>query len=205
MKLGLISDIHEHVENLRACLMQLQSEGVDRIVMVGDVYELGHRIRPTCELLATANAVGVWGNHDFGLCVNPTAEMCESFGEGVIGYMTSLHSRIVIDDCYFAHIEPWLNPDLLEDLWFFDGMPETAQRRQQIFSAQPQRVFFAGHYHRWLLISPDRTEAWDGSTPICLKDGQHFVVLDALVKGSFATYDTVTGWLIPYNVDALKM
>jgi hypothetical protein len=200
MKLGLISDIHEHVDNLRACLMHLQSEGVDQIVMLGDAYELGHRIQPTCELLAAANVVGVWGNHDFGLCVDPTEEMYVNHGKDVIGYMTSLQSRIVIDDCYFAHIEPWLNPDLLEDLWFFDGMPETAERRQQIFSAQPQRVFFAGHYHRWLLVSPDRTEPWDGSTPICLKEGQYFVVLDALIKGSFATYDPVTGWLIPHRL-----
>jgi hypothetical protein len=204
MKLGLISDIHEHVDNLRSCLMQLQSDGVDQIVMLGDIYELGHRIRPTCELLAAARIIGVWGNHDFGLCVDPTEEMYENHGEHVIGYMTSLKARMVIEDCFFAHVEPWLNSDLPEDLWFFEGIPETIERRQQIFSARPQRVFFAGRYHRWLLVSPDRTEAWDGSTPICLNEGQHFVVLDALLNGSFATYDTETGWLIPYNLNALK-
>lgn len=200
MQLGMITDVHEHVDNLRECLRQLQAEGVEQIVMLGDVYELGHRIRPTCELLAQANVAGVWGNHDFGLCVNPTAEMHQNHGDLVIDYMTSLKARMVIDDCYLAHIEPWLNSDLLEDLWFFEGIPETAERRQQIFSAQPQRVYFAGHYHRWLHVRPDRTEAWDGSTPICLKEGRHFVVLDALVKGSFATYDTVTGWLIPHKL-----
>ena len=202
MKLGLISDVHEHVDNLRECLHRLQGEGVDQIVMLGDVYELGHRIRPTCELLAQANVAGVWGNHDLGLCVNPTAEMHQNYGNVVIEYMTSLKARMVIEDCYFAHIEPWLNPDQLEDLWFFEGMPETAERREQIFAAQPQRVFFAGHYHRWLLVSPDRTEAWDGSAPICLKEGRHFVVLNTLIRGSFATYDTVTGWLIPRRVNS---
>lgn len=201
MKLGLITDIHEQVDNLRACLARLQSQAVDQVVMVGDVYELGHRIRPTCELLVAAKVIGVWGNHDFGLCVDPTEEMFENHGNEVISYMTSLKSRIVIDDCHFAHVEPWLNPDSLEDLWFFEGIPETAERRLQIFSAQPQRVFFAGHYHRWLHVSPERTEAWDGSTAICLKEGRHFVVLDALVKGSFATYDTVTGWLIPHKLE----
>lgn len=200
MKLGLIADIHEHVDNLCECLRLLKSEGVDQIAMLGDVYEMGHRIRPTCDLLASETVVGVWGNHDFGLCVNPTPEMHQNYGDVVIGYMTSLKARMVIDDCYFSHIEPWLNSDQLEDLWFFDGMPENAERRQQIFGAQPQRVFFAGHYHRWLLVSPDRTEAWDGSTPICLKEGRHFVVLDALVNGSFATYDTVSGWLIPHRL-----
>ena len=200
MKLGLIADIHEHVDNLCKCLRLLKSEGVDQIVMLGDVYEMGHRIRPTCELLATETVVGVWGNHDFGLCVNPTTEMHQDYGDVVIGYMTSLKARLVIDDCYFAHIEPWLDSYQLQDLWFFEGMPETAERRQQIFGAQPQRVFFAGHYHRWLLVSPERTQDWDGSIPICLKEGRHFVVLDALVKGSFATYDTVTGWLVPHRL-----
>lgn len=86
--------------------MHLQSEGVDQIVMLGDAYELGHRIQPTCELLAAANVVGVWGNHDFGLCVDPTEEMYENHRKDVIGYMTSLQSRIVIDTFYFAHISP---------------------------------------------------------------------------------------------------
>lgn len=204
MKLGLISDIHEHTDNLCECLRLLQSEGVEQIVMLGDVCELGHRIRPTCELLATANVTGVWGNHDYGLCVDPPISLRQDYGDIVVDYMTSLKARMVIDDCYFAHIEPWLNPDRLEDLWYFDGTPETVERRQLIFSAQPQRVCFAGHYHRWLWLSRERTEVWDGTAPVCLKDGQHFIVLDTLIRGSFATYDTVTGWLVPHRVSSAQ-
>jgi hypothetical protein len=200
MKLGLISDIHEHVDHLRESLRFLQADGVDQIVMLGDIYETGHRIRPACELLAAARTVGVWGNHDYGLCVDPTAEMSNKYGDQVIAYMTSLKARLVIDDCYFAHIEPWLNPESLDDLWFFEGIPETAERRQQILAAQPQRIHFAGHYHQWLLVSSDRTEAWDGSGPICLKDRRYFVVIDALTNGSFATYDNVSGWLTPHRI-----
>ena len=113
--------------------------------------------------------------------------------------MTSLKPRMVIEHCYFAHIEPWLNPESLEDLWYFDGMPGSAERRELLFSAQPQQIMFAGHYHRWMLVSPERKEDWDGKTPICLKEGRFFVVIGALVQGRFAIYDTDSGWLIPYN------
>lgn len=97
------------------------------------------------------------------------------------------------------HPGAWLDPSKLEDLWFFDGMPQSSERRQQIFSSKPQRIFFAGHYHRWMLVSPERTESWDGVEPICL-DGKYFVVLNALVHGAFATYDTTTKWLTPFQL-----
>lgn len=200
MKLGLIADIHEHVEELQKCLERLEVEHVDRIVMLGDVFELGHRIGETCELLANAKAGGVWGNHDFGLCVSDTDEFRQQYGNVVVDYMQSLTSELVIDDCYFAHIEPWLDPSKLEDLWFFEGIPQTPDRRQQIFSSKPQRIFFAGHYHRWMLVSPERTEPWNGTEPICLDHGKFFVVLNALVHGSFATYDTVTKLLTPFQI-----
>ena len=200
MKLGLIADIHEHFDQLQKCLQVLRAEGVDQIVMMGDVVELGQRMHQTCELLAAARTVGVWGNHDFGLCVDSSDQLRESYGDVVIDYMTSLKPRMVIEHCYFAHIEPWLNPELLDDLWYFDGMPETAERRELIFSAQPQRIMFAGHYHRWMLVSPEQTEDWDGRQPICLKDGRFFVVLGALVQGCFAVYDTDSGWLTPHRL-----
>jgi len=200
MKLGLIADIHEHIKELQKCIQRLEAEGVDRIVMLGDVFELGHRIASTCELLSNAKAGGVWGNHDFGLCVGDSEEFRQQYSDVVVDYMQSLTSELVIDDCYFAHIEPWLDPSKLEDLWFFDGMPQTDERRQQIFSSKPHRVFFAGHYHRWMLVSPEQTEPWDGTEPICLDDGPYFVVLNALVHGTFATYDTTTKWMTPFQL-----
>ena len=60
MRLGLIADIHEQVEFLRAALNRFHQEQVDRVVVLGDVFETGERIKETCWLLAEAQAVGVW-------------------------------------------------------------------------------------------------------------------------------------------------
>lgn len=59
MKLGLITDIHEHVVTLRWALEHLAEPRVGKIVMIGDVVELGRRLEGTCQLLAEAQAVGV--------------------------------------------------------------------------------------------------------------------------------------------------
>ncbi len=71
MKLGLLTDIHEHVGNLRSALQSFQQQHVDLIVVIGDVFELGKHLDEACHLLADAGAIGVWGNHDYGLCVRP--------------------------------------------------------------------------------------------------------------------------------------
>ena len=51
MRLGLIADIHERVEFLRAAFDRFRQEQVDRVVVLGDVFEAGERIEETCIFL----------------------------------------------------------------------------------------------------------------------------------------------------------
>jgi hypothetical protein len=200
MKLGLITDIHEHTDYLRAALDQLRSEGVDQIVVIGDVFRMGERLEETCRLLSEARAVGVWGNHDFGLSFEPGTDIQDKYGTAVIGFMTSLKPRLEIDGCYFAHIEPWLNAEDLCDLWYFDGLPDNPEKLVRIFEAVPNRLMFAGHYHTWLLATPDGIDAWTGENPVSLADGRFFIVVDALCEGSFATFDTESSQFVPFSL-----
>lgn len=200
MKLGLITDIHEHVDYLRAALDQLRSENVDQIVVIGDVFETGERIEETCRLLTEANAVGVWGNHDFGLSYEPDEDFGKRYSPAVTRFMTSLKPRLDIDGCHFTHVEPWLNPEDLCDLWYFDGLPDHPDKLKRIFEAVPNRLMFAGHFHTWLLASPERIEDWSGDKPITLSDGRFFVVVGALCEGQFATLDTESSELVPFAV-----
>ena len=199
MKLGLITDIHEQVELLRLALDRFANDQVDQVVFIGDVCETGKRLEETCRLLSDVKAIGVWGNHDFGLCVNPDDRARAKYPAAVIDYMTSLRPRLEVGNCHFAHVEPWLNPEDVADLWYFEGPPDEHQKLDRIFDAVPHRIMFAGHYHKWLLVTPQGIADWRGDSPVRLSgDDRYFVVVGALCEGWSATFDTNTSELIPY-------
>jgi hypothetical protein len=200
MKLGLITDIHEHVDNLRGALARLAAERVDQIVMIGDVVELGKRVTECAQMLTAANVVGVWGNHDYGLCVDPSPELQQKYSTDVFRYFGKLRPSLEIEGCYFSHVEPWLNPDSLFDLWYYDGPPDEHGKLWRIFNAVPHRLMFAGHFHKWLIATPDEILNWHGERPIKLEPGRFFCVIGALCDGHFATFDTSTSELVPLRV-----
>jgi hypothetical protein len=199
MKLGLLTDIHEHVESLRTALVRFRSEKVDQVVVIGDVFEMGQHIEETCRLLSESNAIGVWGNHDFGLSFDPEPDNRHKYPASVIDFMTSLRPRIEIEGCLFTHVEPWLNPEDLSDLWYFDGPPDEHSKLDRIFCAVPNRIMFSGHYHCWLLATPHGVSDWNGEASIRLIDGRYFVVVGALCQGHCAVFDTESSELHPFN------
>lgn len=199
MRLGLLTDIHEHVENLRAALTRFNDEQVDQIVVIGDLFETGVRIEETCRLLAEAGAIGVWGNHDFGLCFEPSQEICARYPAAAIAFMTSLKPRLEVEGCLFTHVEPWLNPESVSDLWYVDGPPSDSSKLARIFNAVPNRLMFAGHYHQWFLATPAEVTEWTGGHKIRLDQGRYFVVVGGLYEGHFAMLDTTTSELVPLH------
>ena len=200
MKLGLITDIHEQVELLRSALHRFDKERVDQVVVIGDVFEMGERIEETCRLLAEANGIGVWGNHDYGLCVDPDDEIREKYPASVIDYMTSLRPRLDVAGCHFTHVEPWLNTEDVADLWYFEGPPDEHGKLERIFNSVPNRVMFAGHFHKWSLATSDEITNWRGERPIRLLDhARYFVVVGALCEGRYAVFDTDTSVLMPFD------
>ena len=76
--------IHEHVDSLQWALDLFCTKGVEQVVVIGDVFEMGERIEQTCDMLSQAKAVGVWGNHDFGLCFQPDDEIRARYSATVL-------------------------------------------------------------------------------------------------------------------------
>jgi len=68
-----------------------------------------------------------------------------------------------------------------------------------IFNAKPHRLMFAGHYHNWLLVTPDGIADWEGECPIRLDGGRYFVVVGGLLEGRYAILDTETSQLVPFE------
>jgi predicted phosphodiesterase len=200
MNLGLISDIHEDTVGLSKALEHLRTRRVDQVVVLGDVCDLfhGHEgLEETCRLLSRANAIGVWGNHDYELCIEAGPALRAEYPAEVVDFLGSLRPRLEIDGCYFSHVEPWLNPEYFPELWYGGGPPDSPERLTRIFSAASHRIVFAGHYHNWLIARPDGVIEWNGTTEKSLRDGRYFVVVGALCDGHFGLFDTETAELIP--------
>jgi hypothetical protein len=185
---------------LRPALDQLRDEDVDQVVVLGDLFELGERIEETCCLLSDAGAVGVWGNHDFGLCGDPDERTQEKYPDSVLDYMASLRPRLEVDGCLFTHVEPWLDPDDISDLWYFDGPPDTSEKAAKSFEAVPHRFMFVGHLHRWLIATPDAILGWAGENPIRLHgDTRYLILVAAVCDGKSSIFDTDTLELFPFG------
>ena len=200
MKLGLLADIHEHTRQLRQAIAVLQEHGADRFVVLGDVFEMGKGIEETVDLLEHVGAVGVWGNHDIGLCFDPEDKVCDRYSAAVLGFMGGLQPRLEMGDCLFTHVEPWLDPHKVEDLWYFDGPPDTPEKLARSFAAVPHRVLFVGHFHRWLLGTPDGLLLWRGENPVALDSrNRYLVVVHAVWDGKCALFDAKTGELTPFG------
>jgi calcineurin-like phosphoesterase family protein len=198
MKLGILADIHEHVRELRRAIDVLTGLGAERFVVLGDVFETGKRMEETVALLEEVNAVGVWGNHDIGLCFDPDERTCRRYSAEVLGFMGRLQPRLELGDCLFTHVEPWLDPHKAEDLWYFDGPPDSPEKLARSFAAVPHRLLFIGHMHRWLLGTADGLLSWRGEVPVRL-DGavRCLVVVHAVSDGRCALLDTETNLLTP--------
>jgi predicted phosphodiesterase len=202
MRIGILADIHEYVDELRRALVALKEHGAERFVVLGDVCGMDTHLEETVTILDEAGAIGVWGNHDFGLCRdNPTDEDRLRYSDRLLHFMGRLQPRLELEGCLFTHVEPWLDPEKIEDLWYFDGPPETPEQVARIFAAVSNRVMFVGHYHRWLLVTPEGLQPWEGEGPILLRaEERYLVAIHAVCAGKCAVFDTRTSELVPLDV-----
>jgi predicted phosphodiesterase len=194
MRIGLVSDIHDAVKNLSQALAVLRGERVDTIVSLGDATDLfgaWNAADEVVDLLRQAGVVGVWGNHDYGLCREVRDEYRERFHPATLEYMATVRPRLELGGCHFSHVEPWLNPEEPAELWTFDAVPDEPERLRRSFAAISHRAAFIGHFHRWLAATEGGKLDWDGSTPLTLEAGRRYlVVIGPLFRGAFAILDT---------------
>lgn len=201
MLIGLLSDIHEDIERLSLALDALRAARCDRLIMLGDVYHTGDRVAEACRVLAAADIPGVWGNHDFGLCAEVEEDLAAKIDPGVLAYMATLQPRIIIGDCLFQHVEPWLDPTQVENLWQHFGPPESVTRIELALRESPRRVSFMGHLHEWLVANDEGPVLIGRPRPIVLApDRRWLVAIGAVCDGWAATYETDTSLLTPVAI-----
>ncbi|MGD8106027.1 metallophosphoesterase family protein [Pantoea sp. FN0302] len=75
MKLAVISDIHGNLPALDAVLADIQSQGVDKIVNLGDIVSGGLFPAETADRLIPLNIPTIRGNHERQLLEQDVSDM----------------------------------------------------------------------------------------------------------------------------------
>ena len=206
MRIGIVADVHETVEALQRALTEFRSRQVDLVVSLGDTCDTFSpvgRARDVVALLRGAKAIGVWGNHDVGLCFDVSERLRRTAGPEVLGYMACMQPHLVVAGCRFSHVEPWLDARRVEDLWYFNGPPDTPEKVARSFRVVPEQYLFVGHFHRWLVMTPSGRVEWNGEAPLKLGDrSRYLVVVAPVVSGWCAIFDTTESCLIPVRCAA---
>jgi hypothetical protein len=204
MRIGIVTDIHDEVNHLTAALARLRAERVDAIVSLGDSTDFhgaDNRAWEVAKMLRDAGAVGVWGNHDFGLCRDVPLEELENPDLEALAYFATWQPRLVLAGCHFSHVEPWLNGNDASDLWYFEDPPDTPEKLARSFAAVSEEAMFLGHFHRWFAGTPTGVLPWVGESPLTFDaDTRYLVMVGALFNGRFAVYDTDRRTLVPHSV-----
>jgi hypothetical protein len=200
MRLGILADIHEDCRHLALALERLRQEAVEQIVVLGDVADAGRELEATVALLVQAKAVGVWSNHELGLC-HEVSDLCQAqYGGPVLDFMQTLQPRLELHGCLFMHGLPFLDPTDPAG-YYLEGWPDEPANLARSFQASAHRVKFLGHFHRWLLATAQGCLTWVGQTPVHL-DAQDrwLVVVAAVCDGWSAMFDTEDRQLTPLRL-----
>jgi predicted phosphodiesterase len=194
MRIGILTDIHDDIPRLRHALSRLAAARVDQLVVLGDVYDAfirEPRGTQIADMLTAAQAKMIWGNHDFALCRKPPDAAYAIYPQPVLDFLATFEPSCQVENCHFSHVEPWLDLHKREDLWSFNGLPNTAERAARSFAAVPQRFIFLGHFHRWLLTGVSGPIHWDVAAPTSLADQERcLIVVAPLFAGHAAIFDT---------------
>ncbi|HYH64163.1 MAG TPA: metallophosphoesterase family protein [Urbifossiella sp.] len=204
MRIGVVTDIHDAVEELAGALAVLRREGVDAVVNLGDATDAfgsHNRADEVVVLLREAGAVSVWGNHDHGLCGAVEEHVQARYSREALAYFAEARPRIELGGCHFSHVEPWIDADDIAALWHYDGLPRTPELLARTFAAFRGASAFVGHHHRWFATTASDVVPWDGTTPLRLEAGERYLVAVAPVfQGAFSVVDTTAGIVTPHRL-----
>jgi diadenosine tetraphosphatase ApaH/serine/threonine PP2A family protein phosphatase len=151
MKYGILGDIHSNLGALRAVLDRLETEGVERILSVGDIVGYGAQPKECIELVRSLGVTVVKGNHD-AACVgeldlryfNSHARTAVEWTRAVLSdeelqWLASLPLTVDLEDCCVGH-GTYFRPELFD---YIQGPTDA----DPSLDAMSKLVCFVGHTH----------------------------------------------------------
>lgn len=158
MKIAVLADIHGNLEALTAVTADLQQQGADRIICLGDSIGYGPDPEEVVCHLRRLHAASVLGNHEFALMderarrwLNFQAAENNIATEKLLSakskeYCCTLPTSLTVADGHFVHAYP---PDSV----FRYLNRQSDGKIADLFAAATSRLFFVGHTHRLVLVS----------------------------------------------------
>jgi predicted phosphodiesterase len=200
MRLGILADIHGRIENLQRAIAILERERVDQFVLLGDVIDERSHADETVKMVKDCGAVGVWGNHELGLCVDVEDEIRELYSRPVVEFFGTLTSHLEFGDVLFSHTLP--HHDATDPMSYYVGEQALdAGEIDEAFSRCSPRVLMMGHFHRWFAATSAGRIAWDGREPLQLDaELRYLFVIAAVMYGWAAIFDQEENQLIPIRL-----
>ncbi|MDA0337341.1 MAG: metallophosphoesterase family protein [bacterium] len=151
MHVAVLADVHGNLEALESVLIAVHREGVERVLVLGDLVGYGpdpvaciHRIRE-------AGSVCVLGNHDQAMVaprytheLNPMARETLLESRGMLGpdelsYLRATAYRYLEGDAVFTHANP-IAPEEWQCLYLFEHI-------DWCLAGLEARIAFVGHTH----------------------------------------------------------
>jgi diadenosine tetraphosphatase ApaH/serine/threonine PP2A family protein phosphatase len=181
---AFISDIHANLDALEVVLADLETQGVDRVVCLGDIVGYGPDPNPCVRLVSKRAQYTVIGNHDVAalgrmdtLGFNEYARAASDWTANALderskAFLDALPMTKVLDGMRLVHASP-LDPDR----WTYVLSYQEARRQ---FAAFTERICFIGHSHLPVVIEEWNDEinalSFPEDIPLRLHRGRRYIV-----------------------------
>lgn len=223
MRLAILADIHGNYRALEAVLADIDQQGAEEIISIGDNIGYGPEPEEVVQTLIAKKINSVMGNHELGLISNsyfnrlnpgPQESLAISktlLSESSNAWLRGLPAVVLRYGARFVHGCP---PQSITT-YLFDP---SSNRLQRIFSTYPDSLCFAGHTHNLELFSLqgniiNKLELSDGGYQL-LKGGRYIVLTGSVGQprdhlnwhAKYIIWDVKTNIIdiraIPYDVQS---
>ena len=145
-KIAVISDIHGNYPALKAVLDDIDSDGIEDVICLGDIVGYYCQVNECIDMLRERKIYSLLGNHDYymlsGTCCNSrTVKMCIDYQKTIIRqdnieWLSSLKSEYDTRDISYRH----------------GGWNDAVEERISVFDFSwvkdfSQKLYFSGHTH----------------------------------------------------------
>ena len=158
MMLAVFSDVHGNLEALRAVLQDMEEQGADELICLGDFIGYGPDPEAVCHIIEERGIPSVLGNHELGLknrdiraWFNPVSLKALDITRQLLPppcreFAISHPQAIVRDDMRFVHGCP---PDKV--LTYLFELED--EELLEIIQEMPESLCFVGHTHELGLVT----------------------------------------------------